>query len=77
MQSVSKHKKRAASNQAFVELTGWRTYLGRQVSKTCVLEYNRLIGEWLQDGRQHWQDDRGGSSLSVVELVAYHHFAQT
>jgi hypothetical protein len=49
-------------------LNGRDFYLGPNGTKASKLEYDRLIGEWLQRGRQIRADDDGG--LSVVELIA-------
>ncbi len=60
----------------FVELNGRRHYLGPHGTKTSRLEYDRLVGEWLQHGRQI-QPTTGGGVLSVMELiVAYLHYAR-
>ena len=77
-QSVPKYRKHTASKQAFVELAGRRHYLGPHGTTASRLEYDRLIGEWLQNGRAtRSHDDDAPSSLSVVELiVAYLNFAK-
>jgi integrase len=74
---LPKYRKHKASGQAFVELNGHRHYLGPYGTKASKLEYDRLIGEWLQHGRQSPAGpDRGG--LTVVELiVAYLNFAKS
>jgi integrase len=43
------HKK---SGQAFVELSGNRIYLGKYGSKASRVEYDRLLAEWLANGRK-------------------------
>lgn len=75
-QSVPKYRKHKASGQAFVELNGHRQYLGPFGSKASRIEYDRLIGEWLQNGRTP-PTRNGAKSLLVAELiVAYLNFAK-
>jgi hypothetical protein len=58
-------------------LGGRDFYLGPHGTKTSRLEYDRLVAEWLQHGRQLPPDDQE-QYLSVVEMiVAYLHFAGT
>lgn len=77
-QSVPKYRKHAASQQAFVELAGRRHYLGRHGTKASLLEYDRRIGEWLQNGRtiRPTDDDAPGSLLVIELIVAYLNFAK-
>ena len=51
-QSLPKYRRHRASGQAFVALNGRRFYLRPHGTKTSKLKYDRLIAEWLQDGRQ-------------------------
>ncbi len=77
-QSVPKYRKHKASGQAFVELNGRRHYLGPHGSRTSRDEYDRLIGEWLQNGRTMKPPDAESGSLLVVELIAgYLNFAKS
>src|SRR5215204_161200 len=69
-QSVPKYRKHKASSQAFVELNGRRHYLGPHGSRTSRDEYDRLISEWLQNGRRTKPVDCESDSLLVVELIA-------
>ena len=69
-QSVPKYRKHKSSGQAIVELSGKQYYLGPHGTKTSKVEYDRLIGEWLQRGRQPNPSEQVGSELSVVELIA-------
>ena len=74
--SVPKYRKHRASGQAVVSLNGVDHYLGPHGTKASRLEYDRLIVEWLEGGRQL---DRVGpeSVLTVTELVAkFWRFAQ-
>ncbi len=71
---VPSYRKHRASGQAVVSLNGRDFYLGPHGTKASKLEYDRLIGEWLQQGRQI-QPAPDGGQLSVVELMAaYLHF---
>jgi integrase len=75
-QSVPKYRLHRASRQAFVELSGRRYYLGLHGSKASRIEYDRLIGQWLQNGRMIRPDEGEPGNLLVVELiVAYLSFA--
>jgi len=61
-----KYRKHRASGQAIVELNGHRHYLGPHGTKASKLEYDRLLGEWLQNGRDPLHI--GASEITVVEL---------
>jgi integrase len=70
------YRKHRASGQAVVTLSGADHYLGPHGSKASKAEYDRLITEWLANGRQLI----GGSqaSLSLAELIAaYRDFVLT
>ncbi len=70
------YRKHKQSGQAIVTLNGRDCLLGPHGTKVSRLEYDRLIGEWLQHGRQ-LQPDAPKASLTVVELiVAYLDFAK-
>ena len=49
--SLPKYRKHKASGQAVVNLSGKDHYLGPHGNKASKLEYDRLIGEWLANGR--------------------------
>jgi integrase len=73
--SVPSYRKHRASGQAVVTLNGRDFYLGLYGSKASRIEYDRLVGEWLQQGRQI-QFSCKSLELSVVELIAaYMQFA--
>jgi integrase len=73
--SVPKYRKHKASGQAFVELGGHRHYLGPHGTKASHREYDRLVGEWLANGRQSVVIVEG---LTVVEICSrYRQFAQS
>ena len=68
-----KYRHHKASGQAIVTLNGRDHYLGLWKSKSSKVEYDRLIGEWLANGRRPLcsTDD-----LTVVELAnRYRKFA--
>jgi hypothetical protein len=49
--SLPKYAKHKASGKAVVRLNGTDIYLGPYGTKTSKLEYDRVIGEWLANGR--------------------------
>jgi hypothetical protein len=72
---VPKYCKHRASGQAVVTISGRDHYLGPHGTKASRLEYDRLIGEWLQNGRQPQLQCDG--SLTIIELCArYWKFAK-
>lgn len=69
-----KYRKHKATGQAIVTIDGKDFYLGPYGSKASRTEYDRLIGEWLANGRMLPVRNR---SLTIVELVAkYWRFAK-
>ena len=72
---VPRYSKNGASGQAVVTLSGRDYYLGPHGTKTSHREYDRLIAEWLANGRRPLptaHDD----GFTVVELIAaYKRFA--
>jgi hypothetical protein len=74
--SLPKYRKHRASGQAFVELNGRRHYLGPHGTKASKLEYDRLIAEWLQHGRQIQPGPQGGELTVVRLIVADMHYAR-
>jgi integrase len=79
--SIPAYRKHRASGQAVVTL-GYRDfYLGPYGTKVSRNEYDRIVGEWLRQGRQlgrqHTGQSSSGQELCVNQLiVAYLHFAQ-
>ncbi len=65
---VPKYCKHRASGQAVVTICGRDHYLGPHGTKASRLEYDRLIGEWLQNGHQSQVTNDG--SVTVIELCA-------
>ncbi len=73
---LPKYRKHRASGQAIVTLSGQDLYLGPHGTKASRLEYDRLIGEWLQNGRNPLLSS--SDELTVVELCArYWKFAKS
>jgi len=71
--SLPKYRKHKASGQAVVTLDGMDFYLGPYNSRASLREYDRLVGEWQQNGRQLPTDS---APLSMAELLnAYRKFA--
>ena len=66
--SVPAYRRHKASGQAVVTLDGRDHYLGPWQSKASQVEYDRLTGEWLANGR-HLPDDVE-RSRSLEELLA-------
>ena len=64
--SLPKYR-RHKSGQAVVTLSGTDFYLGPWNSKVSRLEYDRIVGEWIQNGRQLPQGN--GCDLAVVEVA--------
>ncbi len=65
--SLPKYSLHKASGQAVVTLCGKDFYLGLHNSKVSRLEYDRLVSEWIQNGRQLPQNS--GWDLAVVEVI--------
>ena len=73
--SVPKYRKHRASGQAIVTLCGKDHYLGPHGSKTSIAEYDRLIAEYLANGRSLAPEPE--VEVSVVEVLAkYWRFAK-
>jgi integrase len=73
---LPKYRKHRASGQAIVTLSGLDHYLGPHGTNTSKLEYDRLIAEWLQNGR-HLRA-REDQSLTVIEVIAaYFRYARS
>lgn len=67
--SLPKYRKHRPSGQAVVTMNGHDFYLGPHGTRASKFEYDRLIGEWLQQGRQI-QLAAGTGGLTIVELLA-------
>ena len=60
---IPAYQKHRASGQAVVSLNGRDFYLGPHGTRASKLEYDRLIGEWLQQGRQIQPAPDGGQLI--------------
>ncbi len=75
--STPKYRKHRASGQAIVTIGGRDFYLGPHGSKASIREYDRLIAEWLANGRT-LPGDEIDHGLTIVELfAAYMRYART
>ncbi len=74
--SLPKYRCHKASGQAIVTLAGKHHYLGPYGTKASRLEYDRLIAEWVANGRSASPDSRE-SDMTVIEVAArYWKFAE-
>ncbi|PHQ34324.1 tyrosine-type recombinase/integrase [Rhodopirellula bahusiensis] len=74
--SLPKYRKHKASGQAIVNLGGKDHYLGPHGTKTSRVEYDRLVAEWLTNGRR-LANRTDETEITVVEvLAAFWKFAQ-
>ena len=64
----AKYCRHRASGQAIVTINGQDIYLGPHGTAVSRREYDRVIGEWLANGRHH--PYAAAADLSVVELIA-------
>ena len=58
-----------ASGQAIVTPSGKDFYLGPHGTKVSKAEYDRVVGEWMANGRTLPRDEAGSIGITVVELV--------
>ncbi len=73
--SAPKYRRHKASDQAIVSIAGKDHYLGPWRSKVSRSEYDRIVGEWIANGRRA-PSPCAMSDLTVSELVAaYWRFA--
>ncbi|MCA9148475.1 MAG: hypothetical protein KDA92_04220 [Planctomycetales bacterium] len=66
--SLPKYRKHKVSGQAIVTLGGHDIYLGPHGTVASKKEYDRLIAEWISNGRT--SRDEAPASITVVELIA-------
>jgi integrase len=65
--AVPKYSKHKASGQAVVAIGGVDHYLGPHGTKASRIEYDRLIAQWMANGRQAYVTADEG--LTVAELI--------
>lgn len=78
--AVPKYRKHRASGQAIVTLDGRDFYLGPHGTAVSKMEYDRLVAEWLANGRRFpsASADVSADDWTIVELLAaYRRFAQS
>lgn len=63
--SLPKYRRHKASGQAIVTLNGQDYYLGPYNSRASRVEYDRLIAEWIANGRS----SQGALDLTISELL--------
>lgn len=78
--SIPSYRRHRASGQAIVTLGGRDFYLGPHGTKVSRNEYDRIVGEWLKQGRQlgrQFADDKTDAPELVVTqlIVSYLRFA--
>ncbi len=66
--SVPRYRKHRPSGQAIVTLSGRDHYLGPHGTRVSRHAYDRLVGEWLENGRNPLGVD--ADTLTVVELLS-------
>ncbi|MBI3838139.1 MAG: hypothetical protein HY288_09435 [Planctomycetia bacterium] len=66
-EKLPKYRRHRASGQAVVTLAGRDHYLGPHGTKASKLEYDRLIAQWLANGRTLTTP---GDDLTIVEVLA-------
>ena len=65
-QSVPKYRRHRASGQAIVTLNGVDHYLGPHGTRVSKNEYDRVVAEWLANGREI---EVAAEEITVLELV--------
>jgi integrase len=69
VERIPKYCKHKASGQAVVTIGGKDHYLGPWNSKASRAEYDRIIGEWIANGRRPLGVGKTVTDLSVGELI--------
>ncbi len=67
--SLPKYRKHRASGQAIVTIGGRDFYLGPYGTKASRLEYDRVICQWLENGRQPILDEDETAGITVLEIL--------
>ena len=70
LQRLPRYCKHRASGQAVVTIEGLDFYLGPHGTKASHLEYDRIIAEWLANGRRLPAAPDELKQLTLVELMA-------
>ena len=65
--SIPKYRKHRATGQAVVTIGGIDHYLGPHGTKASLIEYDRLIAEWMANGRQ--ANITADDGLTIAELI--------
>ncbi len=74
---VPKYRLHRARGLARVTIDGVDFYLGPYKSKASYLEYDRIVNEWLANGRRLASPDTERSITMVEVIAAYRRFAKT
>lgn len=73
-----KYRKHKPSGQAVVTICGKDNYLGPYNSLASKVEYDRLIAEWLANGRRLASDQDSAQSIKIFNLIdLYLNFAES
>ena len=64
------YRKHRASGQAIVTLDGQMFYLGRYGSKASRIEYDRVTGEWMANGRRLPAETDCSQDITINEVLA-------
>lgn len=76
LKATPRYRKHRASGQAIVTIEGRDFYLGPHGTKASHAEYDRIVGEWLVNGRRLPKTD-DNSQLTMVEFAnCYRRFAE-
>jgi hypothetical protein len=72
---IPKYRRHRHSGQAIVNLDGSDHYLGPHGSQTSIAEYDRLIAEWLGNGRRLPQpaDEQPRPTINQLLLPFWEH----
>ena len=69
-EQLPKYRLHQRSRQAVVDLNGESFYLGRHGSQVSKAKYDRLIAEWLANGRRMPNKIGGEPERLICELIA-------
>ena len=69
--SLPKYRKYKRTGQAVVTLSGVDHYLGPHGTKASEVMYDRLVGEWVANGRELPPDKaKSAPSIRILDLCA-------